>query len=104
MPSSLGNCEIRRRREILDLLGTLPSTIVATDDELLHFIERHRLMGKAIGYVDEHLLASVTLTDGAQLWTRDSRLRAMAVQLGISARSWIGVICWRCRQGLPQTL
>ena len=35
-----------------------------------------------IGYVDVHLLASVALSDGAQLWTRDKRLRAVADDLG----------------------
>jgi len=75
--------EIRRRSEVLDLLGTLPSSVVATDEEVLHFIENHRLMSKGIGYIDAHLLASVTLTDAARLWTRDKRLGAIADQLRI---------------------
>jgi predicted nucleic acid-binding protein len=73
--------EMKRRREVLDLLSTLPSSVVATDEETLHFIEHHRLMGKGIGYVDAHLLASVTLTDAAQLWTRDKSLAAIASRL-----------------------
>jgi len=75
--------EIARRREILGLLSMLPSSVIASDAETLHFIERHHLMGKGIGYIDVHLLASVTLTDGAQLWTRDKRLAAIAAQLRI---------------------
>jgi predicted nucleic acid-binding protein len=75
--------EISRRREVLDLLGTLPSSVVAKDDEVLHFIENHRLMGKGIGYIDAHLLASVTLTPAATLWTRDKRLASIAAQLRI---------------------
>jgi len=75
--------ELTRRREILDLLSTLPSSIVATDQETLQFIERQRLMGKGIGYADAHLLASVVLTEAAQLWTRDKRLGAIAVGLRI---------------------
>jgi predicted nucleic acid-binding protein len=75
--------EMKQRREILPLLATLPSSIVASDDETLHFIDRHRLMGKGIGYVDAHLLASVTLTDGAQLWTRDKRLATIGAKLKI---------------------
>jgi predicted nucleic acid-binding protein len=43
------------------------------------------LMGKGIGYIDAHLLASVTLTNGAQLWTRDKRLAAVAAKLKISS-------------------
>jgi predicted nucleic acid-binding protein len=73
--------EIRKRREILDLLSTLPSSAIATNDEVLLFIENHRLMGKGIGYIDAHLLASVTLTDAARLWTRDKRLVTIAEQL-----------------------
>lgn len=79
--------EIARRREVLALLSTLPSGIVATDEEALHFIEHHRLMGKGIGYVDAHLLASVMLTNGATLWTRDKRLAVIAAQLRIAFAS-----------------
>lgn len=76
--------ELRRRREVLDLLAALPPAIAATDVEALQFIDDHRLMGKGIGYVDVHLLASVALTEGAQLWTADKRLRAVATQLRIA--------------------
>lgn len=76
--------EIKRRREVLKLLSTLPAIVIATDLEVLHFIEHHRLMGKGIGYIDAHLLASVTLTHGAKLWTRDRRLRVIADQLRVS--------------------
>lgn len=79
--------EMKQRREVLRLLGTLPSGVVATDEETLHFIERHHLMGKGIGYIDAHLLASVTLADGAQFWTRDKRLAAIAAELRISSRA-----------------
>ena len=79
--------EMKERRKVLGLLTTLPSIVVATDEEVLLFIENHRLMGKGIGYVDAHLLASTTLTDGAQLWTRDKRLGALAAQLQIGSGS-----------------
>ena len=79
--------EMKQRREVLSLLATLPSSVVATDEETLHFIELHHLMGKGIGYIDAHLLASITLTDGAQLWTRDKRLATIAAELKISSSS-----------------
>jgi len=41
-------------------------------------------MGKGIGFTDVHILASVALTDGAKLWTRDNRLRAIAIQLHVN--------------------
>jgi predicted nucleic acid-binding protein len=72
------------RSTILELLQDLPTAVVAESEELLGFIERHGLHGKGIGYVDVHLLASVTLTDGAKLWTRDKRLRAAADELGFT--------------------
>lgn len=75
--------EIKMRREILGLLSDLPIGVVATDEEALALIERHRLMGKGIGYTDVHLLASVMLTDGTRIWTRDKRLAAIATVLRI---------------------
>jgi predicted nucleic acid-binding protein len=72
---------LRDRSSILELLQDLPAAVVADSAEVLGFIERHGLHGKGIGYVDVHLLASVALTPGAKLWTRDKRLRAIAVAL-----------------------
>lgn len=66
--------ELKKRREVLDLLSALPAAVVASDEETLHFIETHRLMGKGIGYIDAHLLAAVALTEDALLWTLDKRL------------------------------
>ena len=73
---------LRERNAILELLQDLPAAIVADGNEVLHFIEHHALHGKGIGYVDVHLLASVVLTDGARLWTRDLKLRQVAARLG----------------------
>lgn len=72
---------LRDRKSILELLQDLPTTVVAQSDEVLQFIERHTLHGKGIGYVDVHLLASVALTEGTRLWTRDLRLRRVATAL-----------------------
>lgn len=51
---------------------------------MLALIENRQLMGRGIGYVDAQLLAGTLLTPGARLWTRDKRLAATAVQLGIA--------------------
>ena len=72
---------LRDRDLVLDLMQDLPAALVATPDEVLKFIGIHALHGKGIGYVDVHLLASVALTPGARLWTRDARLRQLAVSL-----------------------
>jgi len=77
---------LRNRVELLTLLTDLPQAPVASDAEVLFFIERHRLMGRGIGYIDAHLLAATALGDaGTSLWTRDQRLAALAgeLQLGI---------------------
>jgi predicted nucleic acid-binding protein len=75
---------LRDRESVLELLQDLPATVVADNDEVLHFIERHALHGKGIGYVDMHLLASAALTEGTEVWTRDTRLRGAAELLGLA--------------------
>ena len=77
--------DLRQRDLVLATLGDLPQASVATDREMLHFIGRHALFGLGIGYVDAHLLASVRLTAGAALWTRDKRLLGVAERLGLAA-------------------
>lgn len=74
------------RSSIVELLEDLPAAVVAEGQEVLTFIERHVLHGKGMGYVDVHLLASVMLTEGAILWTRDKRLRIAAEDLGRAFR------------------
>jgi hypothetical protein len=55
---------------------------VVMEDEALDFIERRKLMGRGVGYVDVHLLASAVLTGSATVWTRDKRLASLADDLG----------------------
>lgn len=69
---------LKNRKVVLSLLQDLPTVPVATDEEVLFFIERHGLMGRGIGYVDAHLLAAVVLAGTERLWTRDKRLGAVA--------------------------
>ena len=76
---ALGN--FRQRAVVFDALRGLPQAVVATDDEVLGFIERHALFGLGIGYIDAHLLAAVGLTPGSSLLTRDKRLAAAAKRL-----------------------
>lgn len=79
---ALGN--LRQREIVLNALSDLPHAGVATNEEILHFIDRHTLFGRGVGYVDSHLLAAVQLTAGAELWTRDKRLHGVAVELGLA--------------------
>ena len=75
-----------RRAELLVLLHQLPRCPPATDKEVMRFIERHRLMGQGIGWVDAHLLASLALSGERCLWTRDRRLAEAVASLGYAAR------------------
>lgn len=74
---------LRDRATILRMLGDLPAATVATDNEVLMFIERHRLMGRGVGYVDAHLLAATALNAPARLWTKDQALRSVSVKLNL---------------------
>ena len=77
--------DLKQRQVILHLLRNLPRATVATDDEVLGFIDAHAIFGVGVGYVDAHLLAAVRLTPDAALWTRDKRLFAAARDLGLAA-------------------
>jgi len=66
-------------------MGYLYAPVVAKHVKVLTVIEQHVLMGRGIGYVDAHLLASALLTDSTtRLWTRDRRLHNAANELGVS--------------------
>lgn len=75
---------LRERSRLLQLLQGLPQAPLATDAEVLLLIERQRLMGRGIGWIDVHLLASTRLAS-ARLWSGDRRLGAIATELGAAA-------------------
>ena len=74
---------LRNRREILSLLHALPMATHAEHEEVMQFIENNGLMGKGLGYIDMHLLASSRLT-GVALWTFDKKLKEAAKRLGVA--------------------
>lgn len=74
---------LRQRKQVLNELAKLPLAIKASDEEVLVLIERHRLAGSGIGYIDAHLLASASISN-ASLWTRDKRLHQVALNLGLA--------------------
>ena len=71
---------LKNRNEIISLLKSLPLAPTIEFDEFLFFVDRNQLMGKGVGFVDIHLLASSQLT-GVPLWTGDKRLKSAAEQL-----------------------
>lgn len=66
---------MRRRAEFLGELERLPLAVEATHDEVLQLVERNRLQGRGLGWIDAHLLASARLT-GSALYTHDIGLAA----------------------------
>ena len=73
------------RQAVLALLKGLPRASVATDDQVLSFIEQKQLMGRrSIGYIDFHLLAATELTRSAELWTLDRPLMDVANELNLA--------------------
>ena len=75
---------LKNRAEVIGLLQQLPAAPVATEAEALAFIDAQALMGRGIGYIDVHLLASAALAGDAGLWTRDRRLARVAGDVGLA--------------------
>ena len=74
---------LKNRQEIISLLQSLPMAPQIEFDEYLYVIERYKLYGKGIGFIDVHLLASAKLAQ-TLLWTLDKRLKSAAIELEIN--------------------
>ena len=74
---------LKNRNEIISLLQSLPMAPTIEFDEFLFFVDRNHLMGKGVGFVDVHLLASAQLA-GTPLWTADKKLKSSADQLELA--------------------
>ena len=74
---------IRNRNEVLSLLQALPPAVEADHDEAMGFLEENQLMGKGLGLIDIHLMASAFLS-GVPLWTLDKKSRHESARLGIA--------------------
>ncbi len=81
---SCGN--LKNREQLLQLWQNLDSLREVNHKEALYFIEQNGLMGKGVGYIDIHLLASVILDASSQLWTLDKRLAKIASELGCAMK------------------
>jgi predicted nucleic acid-binding protein len=67
---------IKQRCRVLTLLESLQRFPVLSHEEMMGLVNRRQLWGRGLSAVDVHLLGSVMLVGGAQLWTRDKRLLA----------------------------
>jgi predicted nucleic acid-binding protein len=74
---------LKNRSEILGHLQNLPQAILAQNEEVMHLIDSYSLMGKGLGYIDMHLLASARLTR-VPLWTLDKKLNEIAANLELA--------------------
>ena len=68
---------LAQRDKVLNGLTALPQAPVANHDEVIAFLGTHRLMGRGLGWIDVHLLASAKLAR-LPFWTLDKRLAAIA--------------------------
>ena len=73
---------LRRRSIVLSLLRDLPAVPTAENEEVLALIDREKLYGRGLGWIDAHLLASAMLADGP-IWTLDASLKRAAAHLKI---------------------
>lgn len=78
---------LTNRKGVLGMLRKLPEAVLAKNREVDALIEQVPLFNIGIGYVNTHLLASVLLTPGSSLWTRDRRLHDAALRPGIAFHS-----------------
>jgi len=72
-----------RRSEVLGLLIALPRAPLVSHDEVMEFLERQRLQGKGLGWMDMNLLASARVAR-IPFWTQDKRLAAVTSGLNLS--------------------
>ena len=80
---ALGN--LKNRSFFLKMLERLMIVRNVDDQGVWHLVEERRLWGRGLSAVDAALLASVVVTPGVSLWTRDKRLRQAARDVGVLA-------------------
>jgi predicted nucleic acid-binding protein len=79
--------QFSQRRQALRDLSALPLVHCCEDREVMELIERRRLYGTGVSWVDVHLLASA-LTQHLRLWTHDNGLAKQATRLGVVGSMW----------------
>ncbi|MEE9356024.1 MAG: PIN domain-containing protein [Methylococcaceae bacterium] len=77
---------LQNREQLISLWKNLPHVSEANHDEALFCLDTNWLMGRGIGFIDLHLIASTLLTPDTLLWTKDRRLNSVAQFLHVN---WI---------------
>jgi len=75
---------IHNRADVLKLLKNLPQAPVASQEEILYFVENNKMMGRGIGFIDAHLMASAALAEASRIWTHDKRFERVAADLNLA--------------------
>lgn len=76
--------DLRNRALILADLQALPSVVTPTDDDVMALLEKRKLWGSGLGWIDVNLLASALLSR-CRLWTLDRALERVAGGIGLPA-------------------
>lgn len=76
---------LKDRQAILGDLEQLPQLDAAEHDEVITLVERWKLAGSGIGWIDAHLLAAALIA-GAELWTLDRTLQGAWERLSVGRR------------------
>jgi predicted nucleic acid-binding protein len=71
------------RRRLLEAYALIHRASAVPHDEVVEFVRARKLMGRGLGWMDAHLLAS-TLTERCTLWTADDDLAGLATELRIA--------------------
>jgi predicted nucleic acid-binding protein len=71
-----------RRHELLAAYDRVFRISSVPHSEVVEFVRHRTLNGRGVGWIDVHLLASA-LVSRVRLWTADSRLHALASELGV---------------------
>jgi predicted nucleic acid-binding protein len=73
---------LKNREQVIELMSSLPISEMATDQEVLGFVDMHKLYGKGIGWIDAHLLTAAKLSQ-SKLWTMDKSLKRLSQALDL---------------------
>lgn len=74
------------RTKLLDSYARMRQSTTVPHDEVVEFVRRRRLLGRGVGWIDLHLLASAVV-GRLELWTADRQLAAVAAELRIAFRA-----------------
>ncbi len=76
---------LKNRASMVADFAALPQASIASEAEVHHLLESHRLWGTGLGWIDLHLLTSAMLA-GWQLFTTDRAMVKAAEKLSLARR------------------